>query len=259
MDNRQEVARQYADGENLNTRIAFQQRFSRNTYGFSRWLMDQYVFAENARVLEIGCGTGNIWKGKESMVSGFARLALTDFSAGMLQEARENLHGMQGVEFLQADIQNLPFEPDSFDFVIANMMLYHVEDKRRALQEVRRVLRPGGTFVCATYGEVGLPSYMGEMLRGIVQFRPLNATFTLQNGEEILRCAFAQIERRDYPDEFVVDDPEAIIGYLQSMTGMIVEGGGDFPADEVRALLQERIAQQGALHIPKQYGTFVCR
>lgn len=252
------VQKQYANADNLNTRIAFQQRFSQNTYGFSRWLMDQYDFPASARVLELGCGTGSMWAGKEELAASFSRLVLTDFSSGMLEEAKANLAGLPKAEFLQADIQSLPFENGEFDFIIANMMLYHVPDKAKAISEVRRVLRPGGTFVCATYGEEGLPSYIGAILRGVVEIRPLNTTFTLQNGGAMLQASFDRVEKREYPDEFLVDDADAIVSYLMSMTNMVV-AGEDFPAEQVRAILAEKIQREGPLHIPKQYGTFLCK
>lgn len=259
MTQTKDVAKQYATADNLKTRIAFQQRFSQNQYGFGRWLTDQYMFPENARVLELGCGTGSMWKGQQALIDGFASLTLTDFSEGMLADAQANLSELKGIRFLQADIQDLPFEDASFDFVIANMMLYHVPDKAKAIAEVRRVLRPGGVFVCATYGEEGLPSYMSALLRGIAAIRTMNTTFTLQNGAGMLSAEFGEVEKREYPDEFRVDDAQAVIDYLMSMTGMIMEGGGEFPAEQVRSLLQKKIDAEGALRIPKQYGTFICR
>ena len=166
---------------------------------------------------------------------------------------------MRGVRFLKADVQSLPFADGSFDFVIANMMLYHVSDKPKAISEARRMLAPGGSFACATYGEIGLVPFLGELLRGIVEFRPMNTSFTLQNGGPLLRAAFAQVEAREYPDSFVVDDADAIVSYLMSMTYMLVLEDGVFPAERVRSALAGCIASRGPLHIPKQYGTFICR
>ncbi len=257
MQKREEVVRQYAGAENLNTRIAFQQRFSQNKMGFSPWLVAQYDFPAHARVLELGCGTGAMWQNRQALIDGFDRLVLTDFSEGMLETTKETLSGLHGIEFQQADIQELPFADGSFDFIIANMMLYHVPDRARAIGEVRRVLKQGGTFVCATYGEIGLPSYMGEVLKGIVTMGTLNSSFTLQNGAQLLKTQFAQVEKREYPDEFVVDDAGAIVDYLKSMTNMIVSG--DFPEEEILAAIEQKMRSEGALHIPKQYGTFICQ
>ena len=260
MENREAVKRQYATPERLNVRIAFQQRFSQNQYGFAPWLMDQYDFPPNARVLELGCGTGGMWQGRQALIDGFDELMLTDFSEGMLQDAQRNLQGMRGIQFRLADIQNLPFADDSYDFVIANMMLYHVPDRPKAIAEVRRVLKPGGTFVCATYGEDGIAPYLKRMMDGIVSMKSPNANFTLQNGAALLREQFEEVERRDYPDHFEVDDADAVVSYLMSMTDMLITQGDAISIGLVKAVVQACMdAEGGKLKIPKEYGTFVCR
>lgn len=260
MEKRDVVKRQYATAEKLNVRIAFQQRFSQNQQGFAPWLMQQYDFPPNARVLEIGCGTGSMWQGQQALIDSFAELTLTDFSDGMLQDAQNNLKDMHGIRFQLADIQNLPLADDSYDFIIANMMLYHVPDRPKAIAEVRRVLKPGGTFVCATYGEDGLAPYLKRMMEGILPMRDTNTNFTLQNGGELLSTQFDQVERRDYPDYFLVDDADAIVGYLLSMTEMLLVQGDGFSHGLIKAIVQACIdAEGGKLRIPKEYGTFVCR
>lgn len=50
---------------------------------------------------------------------------------------------------LQLDIQATELEDDSYDVVIANHVLEHVDDFRKALQEVRRILKPAGFFICS--------------------------------------------------------------------------------------------------------------
>ena len=56
------------------------------------------------------------------------------------------------------------FKDNSFDIVIANMMLYHVPDIHKGLSEVRRVLKSDGAFYCATYGENGIVEYISSLL-----------------------------------------------------------------------------------------------
>lgn len=259
MQKNEVVIDQYRTADALKTRMEFQGRYSVNKYGFSNWLMDQYEFPENASVLEVGCGTGGMWAGREELVSGFSKLVLTDFSDGMLAEARKNLSGLTGTRFLRADIRDLPFEADSFDFVIANMMLYHVDDKPKALSEVRRVLRPGGAFVCATYGLVGVPSYLRELLSDIASIRMPDTSFTLQNGESILKAVFSRVERREYEDRFEVDDADALLRYLLSMEDFLLDASKPFPLEEAREAIQRRIREEGSLRIPKEYGTFLSK
>ena len=68
--------------------------------------------------------------------------------AGNGGRGAEKLADVRGAKFECADIQNLPYPDESFDVVIANMMLYHVPDIARGLSEVRRVLRRDGRFFC---------------------------------------------------------------------------------------------------------------
>ena len=86
--------------------------------------------------------------------------------------ARANAGTRKNVSFRQVDIQDIPYPDDSFDVVIANMMLYHVPDLRKGLTEVRRVLKPGGSFYCATTGTHGIAEYVQELLKDYGQPEP---------------------------------------------------------------------------------------
>jgi Methylase involved in ubiquinone/menaquinone biosynthesis len=114
-------------------------------------------------VLELGCGTGDMWKGQGKLISRCSRLILSDFSEGMLEQAKETLQDEAGIEYRVIDIQDIPYPDHSFDAVIANMMLYHVPDLARGLREVSRVLKKDGTFFCATFGEHGMMEYIGSL------------------------------------------------------------------------------------------------
>ena len=63
IDSARILREQYKDGSNLSARIRLHQRFSTNRYGFFRWMFDRIQIPESARVLELGCGTGILWRG----------------------------------------------------------------------------------------------------------------------------------------------------------------------------------------------------
>src|SRR3984957_5930355 len=147
---------QYKDGSNLSARLRLHQRFSTNRYGQMRWMFDRMQLPENASVLELGCGTGILWRGSVKVPRGW-RVILTDMSGGMLRETRATLAQLgRSFTYMQADAQAIPFRDESFDAVIANHMLYHVPDIPRALGEVRRVLKPSGFCYAATMGRANL-------------------------------------------------------------------------------------------------------
>ena len=250
------LANQYGTSEKLNTRISIHSKYSTNKQGFGSWITDHYQFPENASVLELGCGTGDMWKGRSELISRCSRLVLSDFSGGMLDKARETLAGESGLEYLAIDIQAIPFPDHSFDAVIANMMLYHVPDLAKGLGEVRRVLKEGGTFYCATYGEHGMMEYIGSLFSGYGIETMINTNFTLQNGMEALTPFFADVQRADYIDSLAVTDVEDLADYIFSLSGMA--DLRNLPRDTVRSVLAGHM-ENGVLNIPKEYGMFIAR
>ncbi|MBO0792518.1 MAG: class I SAM-dependent methyltransferase, partial [Ktedonobacteraceae bacterium] len=143
--------RQYQDATNFGARVDLHRRFRVNPYGFHRWVFDHFTLNEGSQVLELGCGPGGLWRSNRQRIPTNWQITLTDFSPGMLQEARALL-GEERFTYEVADAQALPFADESFDAVIANHMLYHIPDLNRALGEIQRVLKPSGHFYATTFG-----------------------------------------------------------------------------------------------------------
>jgi SAM-dependent methyltransferase len=95
--------------------------------------------APGRRLADIGGGTGNYALALER--EGWEPVVV-DRSAEMLARA-----AAKGLATVEADAQRLPFEGESFDAVTMISMLHHVEDRREALAEARRILRAGGRLV----------------------------------------------------------------------------------------------------------------
>ncbi len=254
LNSRAAVEKQYSTADKLNTRISIHSKYSVNKQGFGNWIVSHYQIAEGMSVLELGCGTGDMWLGQKDLIRRCARFVLSDFSAGMIGKAKETLRGYDEIDYRVIDIQDIPFGDRAFDVVIANMMLYHVPDLARGLREVRRVLKEDGTFYCATYGEHGMMAY----IRGLfgddqVQSR-VNASFTLQSGEAKLKSVFSHVRREIYEDALEVTNAEDMVDYICSLTGMT--DLRQIPRDEIRSVL-ERNMKNGILRIPKEYGMFI--
>lgn len=248
------VRNQYTDSANLNTRISIHDKYSTNKMGFANWIFSNYRIENGMRVLELGCGTGSMWIGKNKEVENCSQIVLSDFSEGMIETARNNLKDYEKIEYKIIDIQNIPFEDNSFDVVIANMMLYHVPDIQKGLSEVKRVLKDNGTFYCATYGEHGIIEYFTGLLCEFGITDTTNKNFTLQNGESILKQKFSSVERFDYKDSLAVTNLDDIIDYIFSLSGMTLLN--QLPRDEIKKVLQKHVVDN-VLTVPKEYGMFV--
>ena len=69
LTDKQTLSSQYGTADKLNTRISIHAKYSVNKQGFGNWITEHYRFPEHASVLELGCGTGDMWKGKSEIIA----------------------------------------------------------------------------------------------------------------------------------------------------------------------------------------------
>lgn len=249
------LKKQYNNANNLNKRISIHDKYSTNKLGFGNWIISKYDILPNSLVLELGCGTGSMWIDHLNIIENGSNLVLTDLSEGMLESARVNLKKNENTSFKIVDIQDIPFDDESFDVVIANMMLYHVPDLNRGLLEVRRILKPGGKFYCATFGEHGIAEYIETALKEFNVTGIQSNAFTLQNGACKLSNYFKNVERFDYEDSLEITDINDIIDYIYSLSSM--SNLNNIKYEAAKEILESK-KENGILKIPKEYGMFVC-
>ena len=249
------IKKQYKDPVNLQTRISIHEKYSTNKQPFGDWIFSHYEIRPGYRILELGCGTADMWKGKFPLAEG-ANLTLTDFSSGMLEKAKNNTEMYTAVSYRLVDIQCIPYADHSFDMVIANMMLYHVPDLNKALSEVRRVLAPGGVFYCATYGEHGIMEYVNKTLADLEIHGSIGKTFTLQDGAEKLENHFDDVKMYTREDGLEVTNIRDFVDYVLSMSGLTGITHAD--PDRLYEVFQSN-SREGILYIPKEYGMFICK
>jgi len=263
-NNSDELQKQYATAQNLNARASLHALFSTNKQGWNNWVFQQYGLRPDMSILELGCGNGGIWQGRADEIRG-VKLLLSDFSAGMLDAARENTRGLPGVSYAQIDAQEIPRPDASFDMVIANHMLYHVPDIERALGEIARTLKPGGRLCATTLGEGNMPELTGLLHRfdPAIDFAQdaITRAFGLESGRARLRKHFTHVELRRYEDSLHVTQPQPLIDYVLSSRG--IGNVNDVVAGEKAArfarYIEEIIEREGAIDITKDAGMLLAQ
>jgi len=108
-----------------------------------------------SRWLDVGCGTGTL-SATVLRAAEPAEVVGVDASAGFIAYAREHVDDAR-MTFQVADAEALPFGDDRFDAVVSGLMLNFVPSPERALAEMIRVARPGGTVAVYVW------DYAGEM------------------------------------------------------------------------------------------------
>ena len=105
-------------------------------------------------VLDCATGTGDLALAFKKAVGAHGRVIGTDFNADMLQSApgKAQQRGLD-VEFAVADAMALPYADDTFDVASISFGIRNVDDPARALSEMARVVRPGGSVVVLEFGQ----------------------------------------------------------------------------------------------------------
>jgi ubiquinone/menaquinone biosynthesis C-methylase UbiE len=108
-----------------------------------RAFLQEIPFPREARVLDVGCGTGVLTRAL-AKCPGVASVVGVDPAPALLDKARAAAAGVSNVSFREGDGRSLPFDGATFDVVTADSMLSHVPGAERAVEEAFRVLRPDG-------------------------------------------------------------------------------------------------------------------
>lgn len=119
---------------------------------YHAWVIRGLMEGANGKILDLGCGTGII-----SELYNNLDIVGIDISPGMLKFHKG--------KFLQASATDIPFPDDSFDFVVCRSLLHHLPDAVAGLKEIKRVLKPGGKFVCWETNK----SWLAEFIRSKTQ------------------------------------------------------------------------------------------
>ena len=253
-------ASHYATDANLRARQRLWQHLE-PSFDLFGWVIDLAGVGPGSCVLDVGCGNGTyLQRLSDRGVSATG----CDLSFGMLDPTRE-------CALVNADAQLLPFCQDSFDFVLAAHMLYHVPDRRRAVSEMKRVLKSPGPCVVVTNGSAHIES-LRQLVESVVQpsmpgWKMVDwatTTFSLDTGGAILEDVFDTVElvRPPVTSTVVITDADVVADYIASVADayedQVAEDWGDV-VEATRQAAQDKIDRHGRITTSGETGAFVCR
>lgn len=265
----QSLKNQYQNASNISARIRLHRDYSKNSQGWFSWIYEQCKIRTGMKVLELGCGNGELWikhirESEEQNIPPFpehTEIILSDVSEGMLRDVQRNLNKCYDmISYNAFDCHEIPYEDESFDLVIANHVLFYCEDISKVCEEVVRVLKNGGRFVCSTYGK----NHMKEITELVQEFdqnimlsgQRLYEKFGLDNGLELLKPYFLNVDKLFYEDEIIIDESEPLIAYVLSCHGnqnqYLIDRYSDF-----RTFVEQKIKPY--FMITKEAGIFICK
>jgi ubiquinone/menaquinone biosynthesis C-methylase UbiE len=255
----QPIKEQYASSKNLEARMSIYQ-YSVDPKPFSKWLAEQITPAKHVKILELGCGTGDLWKDLKSSFQD-CEIILSDISEGMLKKSRKNL-GEHAFHHEIIDFHNVPYPDSTFDILISNHNLYLAEDLEKVLGEIRRVMKDDGVFYSTTSSSEHMAS-----LRELIQINddtiwPNSAVataFGAETGIGILSNHFQHVDRRFYQNELRLTELAPVIHYFMSVRDERVHKMIEQAADEIRERFETEIRRQGYYKVKTKGCLFICR
>jgi demethylmenaquinone methyltransferase/2-methoxy-6-polyprenyl-1,4-benzoquinol methylase len=144
------------------------------------------------KILDIAAGTGT---SSAALAKSGADVTAADFSPGMIEVGRRR---HPGLTFVEADAMALPFDDNSFDAVTISFGLRNIEDPKKALNEMFRVMKPGGRLVICEFSKpsraifrAGYTAYMRFVMPRIVGATSSNPEAYTYLADSI----------RDWPDQ----------------------------------------------------------
>jgi demethylmenaquinone methyltransferase/2-methoxy-6-polyprenyl-1,4-benzoquinol methylase len=177
--------------------------------------------AENGRALDVGSGTADLALLVEPRMGAQGRVVASDLNRAMLAEGLRKIsgRGLAGkITCLQANAEHLGFPENTFDAVTTGFCMRNVGNLARAIGEIRRVMKPGGTFVCLEFSHpprawlralydwysFRLLPWVGTMVArdktGVYEYLPASIrTFPNQEGLKamLLKAGFSQVDYRN--------------------------------------------------------------
>lgn len=147
---------------------------------------------KQTEILELACGTGQVTQQLLARFGNDLTITATDLSPDMLAIAIEKLRGAN-VVWNTVDMCAIPYEDEKFDLVICQFGIMFAPDKSKALQEMRRVLKPGGKLLFSTWGLLGknrIFEIFNETLISSMNFDMAAAEqgpFAMQDEQEVLK------------------------------------------------------------------------
>jgi SAM-dependent methyltransferase len=198
LDNPLVVQWEYASEERLAARNAAYRELVEGI-GADELTFELIAAANPERMLEVGCGMGELAERVARDLG--VDVTAVDFSPRMVELTRA-----RGIDVRLADAQELPFEDNGFEVVVANWVLYHLPDVERGVSELARILTTDGMLIAATVGE----GNMEELWELVGDTATRGLSFGPENGAELLSRRFRTVERHDAIGTAVFPDPPSL-------------------------------------------------
>jgi ubiquinone/menaquinone biosynthesis C-methylase UbiE len=229
---------------------SYRDRLFEHTRAVSEWLVDQVDPQPGQTVLELTAGPGETGFLAAERLGPNGRLISSDFVPAMVEASRGGAaqRGLHNVESRVLDVQQIDLPDQSVDGVLTRFGLMLVPDQERAMREIRRVLRAGGTCAIATWGPPDRNPWIFQIVMALMQnghalpgdpFAP-GGVFSLADPDRLRALAgaggFTAVTVEEVTGVMRFASPDDYWAYNTALAGPLAQMVASLGDDQLRAI-----------------------
>lgn len=262
-----EIMQLLTKNQQANFRYGLYERYGTSGQRWHEWMFEQLSLEPGTRVLDVGCGHGNVWHGSWEKIPGDCRITLLDKETGGLQflhgiylERRRELSDGTELFFLCEDAEKWKCPSEAYDLILAGHLWSYIRDREGLLKKLRRGLTEGGRLVSTFTSRVSAGD-VNRLLEPVLRKKVLESyeerghAFAAEM-EDLFAGEFSGFSRKVFHNGLRIDQPEELLRYLCNLDGEL-EMRIRAREQEVRKYLQE-LARQGQTPEISTEGTCYC-
>lgn len=248
-----EIMQLLTKNQQANFRYNLYERYGTSGQKWHEWLFRQLPIGPETRVLDVGCGHGNVWHSSWREIPAGCQITLLDketdglqFLHGIYLERRRELAEGTNFCFLCEDAEEWECPAERYDLILAGHLWNYIRDKEGLLRKLHQGLAEGGRLVSTFTSQVSAGD-VNRLLEPVLHRRVLEAYEERRQDfvgqmEELFAGEFAGVSRKVFRNGLRIDQPEQLLRYLCNLDGEL-EARIRSRESEVRKYLQELIRQ----------------
>ena len=263
-----EIMQLVTKNQQASFRYGLYERYGTSGQRWHEWLFEQLLLEPEMRVLDVGCGHGNVWRGSWQRIPPGCSITLLDkeikgleFLRGIYRERRGELAVGVNLSFLCEDAEGWECPAERYDLILAGHFWSYIQDKERLLDHLHRGLAEGGRLISTFTSQVSVRD-VNRILEPVLGRRVLEPyeerkqAFTARM-EGLFAEEFGRVSRMTFHNSLRIGRSEELLRYLCDLDGEL-EMRIKSREQEVRRYLQELIRQGETPEIGTEGHCYCC-
>ena len=263
-----EIMQLVTKNQQANFRYGLYERYGTSRQRWHEWMFDRLLLKPGMRVLDVGCGHGNVWHSSWQRIPERCRITLLDkemkglqFLHGVYQERQGELADGVNFSFLCEDAEKWECPQATYDLILAGHFWSYIQDKEGLLGQLHRGLAEGGRLISTFTSQVSVQD-VNRILEPVLGRRVLEPyeerkQASTDRMEGLFAKEFGRVSQMTFHNSLRIGHPEELLRYLCDLDGEL-EMRIKSREQEVKRYLQELIRQGETPEIRTEGHCYCC-